>query len=55
MIVICFFKILVDKKNDRLKVKFLPKTNEKYISVRYGCVRFIDSYRLLSSNFDWFC
>ena len=25
-------------------------TNEEYISVRYGCTRFIDSYRFLSSS-----
>ena len=29
-----------------------PKTNEEYISVTYGCIRFIDSYRFLSSGLD---
>ena len=49
-----FFKKLVDKKNDNDKVKFdiIPKTNEEYISVTYGCFRFIDSYRFLSSGLD---
>ena len=30
----------------------MPKTNEEYISVTYGCIRFIDSYRFLSSGLD---
>ena len=47
-----FFKKLVDKKNDRVKVDIIPKIIEKYISVTYGCVRFNDSYRFLSSSLD---
>ena len=47
-----FLKELVDKKMDKLKFKILPKTDEKYFSVKNRCVRFIDSYRLLSSNLD---
>ena len=47
-----FFQKLVDEKNDKVKVKIIPKTNDKYISVIYGCVRFIDSYRFPSSRLD---
>ena len=47
-----FFKMLVDKKNDKVKIEVIPKTNEEYISVTYGCIRFIDSYRFLSSSLD---
>ena len=47
-----FFKKLVDKKNDKVKFDIIPKTNEEYISVTYGCNRFIDSYRFLSSGLD---
>ena len=47
-----FFKKLVDKKNDKVKLDIKPKTNEEYISVNYGCIRFIDSYRFLSSSLD---
>ena len=47
-----FFKKLVDEKNDKVKFDKLPKTNEEYISVTYGCIRFIDSYRFLSSGLD---
>ena len=47
-----FFKKLVDKKNDEVKFKIVPKTNEEYISVRYGCISLIDRYRFLSSKLD---
>ena len=43
---------MVDKKNDKLKFDIIPKTNGEYISVTYGCIRFIDSYRFLSSGLD---
>ena len=43
-----FFKKLVDLKNDEVNFGDIPKTNEEYISVTYGCIRFIDSYRFLS-------
>ena len=44
MVVICSFKKLDDEKNDKVKIKIIPKTNEEYISVKYGCIRFIESY-----------
>ena len=47
-----FFKKLVDKKNDEVKFDNIPKTKEEYILVTYGCIRFIDSYRFLSSSLD---
>ena len=47
-----FFKKLVDKKKDKVAFDIIPKTNEEYISVTYGCIRFIDSYRFLSSGLD---
>ena len=47
-----FFKKLVDLKKDKVKFKIIPKTNEEYISVKYGCIRFIDSYRFLSESLD---
>ena len=47
-----FFKRLVDKKKDKVDFEIIPKTNEEYISVTYGCIRFIDSYRFLSSSLD---
>ena len=47
-----FFKRLVDLKNNEVKLKLIPKTNEEYISLSYGCIRFIDSYRFLSEGLD---
>ena len=47
-----FFKKLVDKKKDQVDFEIIHKTNEEYISVTYGCIRFIDSYRFLSSGLD---
>ena len=38
-----FFRKIVDKKKDKVKYGVFPKTNEEYISVTYGCIRFIDS------------
>ena len=37
---------------DKADFDIIPKTNEEYISVTYGCIRFIDSYRFLSSGLD---
>ena len=47
-----FFKKLVDKKKNKVDSEIIPKTNEEYISLNYGCIRFIDSYRFLSSGLD---
>ena len=47
-----FFKKLFDKMNDKVIFDIIPKTNEEYISVTYGCIIFIDSYRFLSSGLD---
>ena len=52
MIVICSFKKLIDKKPDNINLNVIPKTNEEYISVTYGCIKFIDSYRFLQSGLD---
>ena len=47
-----FFKKLVDKKKEKVDFNIIPKTNEEYITVTYGCIRFVDSYRFLSSGLD---
>ena len=47
-----FLKKLVDKQNDKVNFDNIAKTNEEYISVTYGCFRFIDSYRFLSTSLD---
>ena len=47
-----FFKTLIDRKPDNIKLNVIPKTNEEYISVTYGCLRFVDSYRFLQDSLD---
>ena len=47
-----FFKRLVDSKEDKVKFIFIPKTNEEYIVVKYGCIRFVDSYHFLWESLD---
>ena len=47
-----FFKKLIDKKKDHVEFELIPKTNEEYISVTYGCIRFIDSSRFQSSSLE---
>ena len=47
-----FFKKLVDLKKDKVKFEIIPKTNEEYITVKYGCIRFFDSYHFLSESLD---
>ena len=32
--------------------KIIPKLMENYVSVQVGCLRFLDSYRFLSSSLD---
>ena len=46
------FKRLVDSKNEKVKFDIIPNTNEEFISVTYGCIRFIDSCRFLSESLD---
>ena len=43
---------MVDKKKDKVDFEIIPKTNEEYISVTFGCIRFNDSYQFLSSGLD---
>ena len=47
-----FFKRLIDLKKGKVKFKIIPKTNEEYIAVKYGCIRFNDRYRFLSESLD---
>ena len=44
-----FFKNIADFKNDKVNFKIIPEINEKFNSVVYGCIKFIDSYRFFSS------
>ena len=47
-----FFERIVNEKKDQVNFEVIPERNEEYISVTYGCIRFTDSYRFLSSRLD---
>ena len=47
-----FFKTLIDRKPNNVPLHIIPKTNDTYISISYGCIRYIDSYRFLQSSLD---
>ena len=47
-----FFKTLIDKKANNVPLHVIPKTNEEYISISFGWIRFIDLYRFLQSSLD---
>ena len=47
-----FYKNLVDKKKDKVKLKIIPKTNEENISVTYDSFRLIDSDQFLSISLN---
>ena len=40
----------VGKKNEKVIFDIIPKRNKEYISLSYGCIRFIDSYRFLTTE-----
>ena len=52
IMIVIFFKKLVDKKMDKVKFDIIPKTNGEYISVPFGCRRFVDHFWFLSSSLD---
>ena len=51
---VMFFTRLVELKKFKVEFTIIPKTNEEYIVVKYGCIRFIDNYRFLSERLDNF-
>ena len=47
-----FFKELIDIQNELSRVNVVPETKEKYLSVTYGCVKFLDSMQFLNGKLD---
>ena len=37
---------------DKVEFDIIPRTNEEYISISYGCIKFVDSYKFLSGSSD---
>ena len=47
-----FEELLTEATNQIYNPTIIPKSLENYVSVQVGCLRFLDSYRLLSSSLD---
>ena len=45
-----FEELLTSAYNLKLPINIIPKSIENYVSVQVGCLRFLDSYRFLSSS-----
>ena len=47
-----FEELLIEAYNQNYNSTIIPKSLENYVSVQVGCLRFLDSYRFLSSSLD---
>ena len=47
-----FEELLNEAYNQNYNPTIIPKSLENYVSVQVGCLRFLDSYRFLSSSLD---
>ena len=47
-----FQELLIQAFEKGYEPKIIPKSMENYVSIRVGCLRFLDSYRFLSSSLD---
>ena len=47
-----FEELLTKAYNQNYNPTIIPKSLENYVSVQVGCLRFLDSYRFLSSSLD---
>ena len=47
-----FQELLIQAFEKGYEPKIIPKSMENYVSVQIGCLRFLDSYRFLSSSLD---
>ena len=47
-----FQQLLIQAFEKGYEPKTIPKSMENYVSIQVGCLRFLDSYRFLSSSLD---
>ena len=47
-----FFNELINAKVHRNNLSTIPRTNEEYMSVNYGCIKFLDSMRFLTASLE---
>ena len=47
-----FFNELINSRVDKIDLSVIPRTNEEYMSVNYGCVKFLDSMRSQQASLE---
>ena len=47
-----FFNELINSKVEKNNLSVIPRTNEEYMSVNYGCVKFLDSMRFQTHSLE---
>ena len=47
-----FFNELINTKVDKNDLSVVAKTNEEYMSVNYGCIKFLDSMRFQPASME---
>ena len=47
-----FFNELINSKVDKIDISVTARTNEEYMSVKYGCVKFLDSMRFQHDSLE---
>ena len=48
-----FFNDLINSKNDKIKLSVKSRTNEEYMSVKYGCIQFLESMRFQPGSMEF--
>ena len=47
-----FFNESINSKVDTINISVIPRTNEEYMSVNYGCIKFLDSMRFQQASLE---
>ena len=47
-----FFNDLINWKVDKIDISVIARTNEEYMSVKYGCIKFLDSMRFQQDSLE---
>ena len=48
----CFFNNIINSKNNKNKLSGISRTNEEFMCVKYGCVKFLDSMRFQQGSLE---
>ena len=47
-----FFSELINSKVDRIDLSVIPRSNEEYMNLNFGCIKFLDSMRFLPASME---